>query len=360
MSTDAIPSPAPPSPTTGAGWLRGPAFDLTLILGVGALALVSGAVVIAHPELYGIVLLLDLWLLGYHHVVATFTRLAFDRESLREHRYLLTVVPLLVLAGVIVGALTLGGWILATTYLYWQWFHYTRQSYGIERVYRRKAGGPDGGNPVPSSEKLTTYALYAVALWGILYRSYQAPETFLGLELKVLPVPRWLMLVSAGAALATLAMWSFQALRGLITTRRLAPHSLYVASHMTIFILSYVVIEHINDGWLVVNIWHNAQYILFVWLYNSNRYKKGIEPGQRVLSYLSQRRHWPYYFLTTLVISTVAYFGVDRFVMFFDPRTTLPLFLVVYQTINFHHYIVDGLIWKVRKKPLQKTLGLAP
>ena len=33
--------------------------------------------------------------------------------------------------------------------------------------------------------------------------------------------------------------------------------------------------------------------------------------------------------------------------------------VVVYQTINFHHYVVDGLIWKVRKPKLQKTLALA-
>ena len=33
--------------------------------------------------------------------------------------------------------------------------------------------------------------------------------------------------------------------------------------------------------------------------------------------------------------------------------------IIIYQTINFHHYIVDGLIWKARKKPMRKTLGLA-
>jgi hypothetical protein len=32
--------------------------------------------------------------------------------------------------------------------------------------------------------------------------------------------------------------------------------------------------------------------------------------------------------------------------------------LVFYQTLNFHHYIVDGRIWKMRKPALQKTLGL--
>jgi len=340
--------------TLSPGWLRNPAFDLSFIFGVAALAAASGALVIARPELFPIVLVLDLWLLGYHHVVATFTRLAFDRESFQEHRFLVTVVPLLVFAGVIVGALVAGGWILATTYLYWQWFHYTRQSYGIERIYRRKAGGA-----VPGSAEVTRWALYLLPLWGILYRSYQAPDTFLGLPLKVLPVPRWLLMVSAAAAIASLALWGFQVLRGVIAARRLPAHTLYLASHFVIFSLAYLVIPDIDHGWLVVNVWHNAQYILFVWMFNHNRFREGVSPRHRLLSYLSQRGHWPYYFLTCLMISTLLYFGLDRIVVVFEPRTTLPLFLVIYQTINFHHYVVDGLIWKVRKKPLQKTLGLA-
>jgi hypothetical protein len=36
----------------------------------------------------------------------------------------------------------------------------------------------------------------------------------------------------------------------------------------------------------------------------------------------------------------------------------LPL-IVVYQAINFHHYIVDSIIWKIRRKPIQKTLGIS-
>jgi hypothetical protein len=33
--------------------------------------------------------------------------------------------------------------------------------------------------------------------------------------------------------------------------------------------------------------------------------------------------------------------------------------MVIYQTINYHHYIVDAVIWKVRRKPMRETLGLA-
>jgi len=47
--------------------------------------------------------------------------------------------------------------------------------------------------------------------------------------------------------------------------------------------------------------------------------------------------------------------GVQRHV----EAVFLPLALIVYQTINFHHYIVDSMIWKLRRKPLQETLGVA-
>jgi hypothetical protein len=32
--------------------------------------------------------------------------------------------------------------------------------------------------------------------------------------------------------------------------------------------------------------------------------------------------------------------------------------IVLYQIVNFHHYVVDSRIWKVRREPIRKTLGL--
>jgi len=342
-----------PSSIASFGWLRNTRFDLTLILGVAALALASGALVVAQPALFPLILVIDLWLLGYQHVVSTFTRLSFDRQSFRQHRMLVVVLPFVVLGAVVGGALWVGGWLLSTTYLYWQWFHYTRQSYGIERAYRRKAAGAVAGDP-----RLARWALYLLPLWGILYRSYQAPETFLGLELRTLRVPYWLVAVSAVVALAVLAAWSTQVVRALWAGDRLQAHTLYVLSHSVVFASGYLLIENINHGWLVVNVWHNAQYILFVWMYNNNRFKSGLDPRARLLSYLSQRRNWPVYFLVVVAISTVVYFGLENSMRLVEQRSTLPLFMIAYQTINFHHYLVDGLIWKMRKPGLRKILGV--
>lgn len=339
--------------TTTPGWLRTPGFDLTLIVGVAALALASGGIVVARPHLFPLVLFLDLWFLGYHHVVATFTRLTFDRESFREHRFLVLWAPLIVLVAVIGGALAAGPWLLATTYLYWQWWHYTRQSYGIERVYRRKAEGR-----VPGDDRLAKAMIYGVPLWGILYRSYQAPDEFLGMPLVVLPVPWTVVQVTGFAAVAVMVLWAARAVISFRRGERPLAYCLYMASHALIFVVGYVVIADVDHGWLVVNVWHNAQYILFVWMYNSNRFRGGVEPRARLLSTLSQRRNWGLYFLVTLGVSTVVYFLVERGLTPFDD-SALPVFLVAYQAINFHHYLVDGVIWKVRKRPLRKNLGLS-
>ena len=347
MSTGAATLPNP------RGWLRDAGFDATLIFGVAALALVSGAVVVLRPRLFPLVLLVDIWVLGYHHVAATFTRLAFDRDSFARHRFLVVWLPLLVLAAAAALTLGLGGWILSTTYLYWQWFHYTRQSYGIERVYRERSGDAAVGG-----ERLTRWALYLVPLWGILHRSHQAPETFLGVELVVMPVWREVVWLAAAAAIGTMGWWLLELGRSLARGERLQGQSLYVLSHALIFVVGYLVIADIDHGWLVLNVWHNAQYILFVWMFNQNRFRDGVDPRHRFLSRLSQPRNWPYYFATLLMISTVAYLALDRGLALVDPATSLPLFLVAYMTINFHHYIVDGVIWKVREKPVLRHLGI--
>ncbi len=132
-------------------------------------------------------------------------------------------------------------------------------------------------------------------------------------------------------------------------------------SHLAVFSVSYLVIRDLDHGWLAVNIWHNAQYILLVWMYNNNRFRNGIDPAHRFLSTISQQRNALIYFAVCLISSTALYFGIDQLLRVVAPQAGMSLgglVLIVYSAINFHHYIVDGVIWKVRRKPLQKNLGV--
>lgn len=334
------------------GWLRNKKFDVTFVHGVAALALLSGFVVTWNPDLFQAVLIADLWLLGYHHVIATYTRLAFDRNSLREYRFFVFVLPFIVFATTFFLAWTVGVWVIATVYLYWQWFHYTRQSWGISQVYRAKSNGLVSDGPI-----FAKLCFYLVPLWGILYRSWQAPETFLFVELRVIPVPGWLVGAVGFASAVAVTAWCVQRFRMWRERRLPIAHTWYMVSHLVVFLVGYRLIEDITFGWLVINVWHNAQYILFVWLFNTNRFAKGVDPRAPLLSGMSQPGRIVRYMAICLGISTCLY--ASAAVLTHEQYMAgLPLAIIVYQAVNFHHYIVDSLIWKVRKKPMRKTLQL--
>src|SRR6185312_16178468 len=112
-------------------WLRSPRFDLWFIVGIPGVAVLTGLTVVWQPHLFIPVLIFDLWFLGYHHVISTYTRLCFDRKSFSEHWSLLVVLLPAVTIGTLAVAYTVGVWVIVSTYFYWQWFHYTRQSWGI-------------------------------------------------------------------------------------------------------------------------------------------------------------------------------------------------------------------------------------
>ena len=126
-------------------------------------------------------------------------------------------------------------------------------------------------------------------------------------------------------------------------------HTLFMVSHHVIFFTGYLLIPDVTYGWLVLNIWHNAQYILFVWLQNNSRFKDGIDSSARFLSRLSQPGNAATYFAVCLLISTIAY-GVISATGTAVGDIGLPLLVLIYMTINFHHYIVDGVIWRSKRR----------
>ena len=157
------------------------------------------------------------------------------------------------------------------------------------------------------------------------------------------------------AAVASIIVWGYRRFSAWRNGILPVAHTWYMLSHFTIFIVGYLVIEDITNGWLVINIWHNAQYILFVWLFNTNKYRDGIDTKAPFLSEISQRKNLVRYLLVCFGISTLAYLFI-YLTSGEHAVAGLPIAIIVYQTINFHHYIVDSRIWKVRKKPMQETL----
>lgn len=315
--------------------------DLNFIVTTAALALLAGFLLAANPWIWQPLLVPFLWLLGYPHVVATFTRFTYDRPGLTQYRFLLFVLPPLLFTLCVGITLAIGAWALVALYLYWQWFHFTRQSYGIARFYAHRAAAPI------RDQRAVHALIYLLPTAGILYRSYQEPSAYLGSQLKVIPIPYELFAVVALVAATIIVWWLAQRAVDLWRGELQLAHTLYLLSHIAVFAVAYIALDDINHGWLTISVWHSAQYLMFVWMYQRNQFQGALDPRRPLLSAVSHPgRGWLFYLV--IILGSTLVFLLLTALLDIAAVAAVPLTLVVFMTINFHHYTVDGVVWRRR------------
>jgi hypothetical protein len=339
-----------PVTATPRSYIRSEGFDTTLLVAPLLAGLAASALVTANTGLFTILLIADLWLLGYHHVIATYTRLAFNAQSLRRNRFLAIDLLLLVIGASLVVAMTAGAWAIASAFLYLQWFHYMRQGYGIARMYFRVT---PQGRQQGARDWATDFVIYLVPIYGIAARSASMGDRFLGLPVRTIVLPDPVIMLLGILAVSSVVVWIGRTVRGAVTDTVDLAYTFFVVSHMAMFVMAYLVIPDVNAGWLCINVWHNLQYVLVVWMTNAKQYAGGIDPAARLLSQISQPGRVVAYFATCLGITTAVYLTLRQFTVLVLGGG-LAVTVGIYMGINFHHYVVDALIWK-RRKPQAAT-----
>ncbi len=183
-------------------WLRSARFDLFFILGIVALAIGTGAIVIAVPDLFVPILILDLWFLGYHHIISTYTRLCFDRKSLQNSRFL------------VFGLLPPGRhWHVADRGGRWPVGDRQRVFLLAVVPLRPPELGDltrlprQGPRALHEDGWLDQAIFYAIPVLGVLFRSHQDSGTFIGMELWMFPAPEWLVFLGAVGTGVLLIIW---------------------------------------------------------------------------------------------------------------------------------------------------------
>jgi hypothetical protein len=302
-----VESPGLAPPVRAARAVYTPAFDQTLLWAPILAALAVAGMVLVDARLYAPLLIADLWLLSYHHVVATYTRLAFDRRTFATHRFLAVHLLGIVLAATVALVLTTGAWAIATAFLYLQWFHYMRQGYGISRMYFRSTAA---GQVPGARDWYADAVIYLVPVYGIASRSATMGPTFLTLPVVTVPVPMAVVGALGVAASVAMMAWLWRAAQDVRRGTFDALYAGFVASHAVVFLVGYVLIEDPNTGWLAINVWHNFQYVLVTWMVNAKRFAKGPDPEARFLSRISQPRRIVSYFGCCLAISTMVYLAI--------------------------------------------------
>lgn len=327
----------PPKKVAVSDWtFSNPTFDKCFIFGTLIIALGSGVMASVSPAALIAIVLVDIWIFANPHVIATYTRIGSCSADIKRHWFLIFFLPAIVLVGVTATALAYEVAGLFTLYFIAQNYHVSRQSFGIARGYKRTDSRPF------RPDRLSEGLIYIFPFWGLLHRCAQSADIFLGYAIK-LPIvsPNVVDLVGVAAIVGGL-WWVQRQCRAALAGQADWRHDWFVASHVGISLVAYTWITDITVGWLVVNVWHNIQYLLFVQVQNLRR-DRGVQ-GESTLNICST----PIKYFGLCLLAGSALYGALDFVGKQLIWLGLPTVLLAHFTVNFHHYLVDGVIWKRR------------
>jgi hypothetical protein len=337
-------------------WMLAPGVDALLFLGVTLLTLIPWVVsdVLHYPGWY---VILGVGVVNGPHLISTWTRvyLVPGERWKRPVRY--WVIPGIAMA-LAIGADAYGGLLLRlvrSTIFYWATWHFVAQSWGVLRIYQRKHGAAER-----LEARLEKALIFLPAFFCALHRLFTGPWTLFNVQ--VIHVrPSALVVNGLGALIVALAVvYLYVWFRD---GKQRAAHEwvrpVYLALNFLGFAMPFLVIRDGDSAFGAAALWHAVQYIAIVWLYNDRRWRAGVDPQARLVSWVSQRGRALAYMGLIAACAAVVYtfaFGVS----FFVHRPFMDIALTFWTGFTLGHYYLDGTIWKSRRYDLRTLTTNAP
>ena len=340
------------APATRPAWIGRPWIDLLIGCGGWSLPLLALSYAVVDADVprwsavfYGLALICN-----YPHYMATIYR-AYGRDDRGAHRlYTHWLTAGLLALGVAAHAwFPLVPW-LFTAYVMWSPWHYTGQNFGVLMMFLRRAGVD------VSAEERRRLHLAFLASFVMLLAAFNTGASGDPLVLSLGLPPISARIIEAGAGLTFLAggLAAFVPLARRAPRRALlAPLTLYSTQALW-FVLPVAVSwmasidtpqTRYSSGMLAVM--HSAQYL---WI---TRYfaKRDAEHAAGAGSW-SAWRYW-----TTLVAGGAALFLPVPWLASYGWHVdfTASVFIVA-AIVNLHHFMIDGVVWKLRNPRVGRVL----
>ncbi|MCE9634783.1 MAG: tetratricopeptide repeat protein [Planctomycetes bacterium] len=358
-------------------WLFGPWRDLVLGCGLGyaAIFVVMAALGATFREALPLgIAFLPVNLVSSAHYGATAVR-AYERFEDRQQYWLFTTWTTLALGACFVWGLAsvaAGSWFV-TIYLTWSPWHYALQNFGVAMTFlrRRAVDVTPGARRLLHASFVLSFFLAAIALHSSAARASYAPNQLESGVYSFIPlgpmvglshdVANALLLVTGCAWLGT-TVGAVVLLRRAATLRDLAPALVLVAVQALWFSVPVLArqfgvfssvepfsVEHAAYAFLWIGAGHAVQY-LWITAYFA-------KSAGRSASHTK--------FVTKSLLAGTALWWVPAILFAPGLLGRLPydagLAAMVAALVNLHHFILDGVIWKLRDgRVAQALLGRAP
>jgi hypothetical protein len=223
------------------------------------------------------------------------------------------------------------GIFLLAAYL-WAYWHLVRQHYGFMMLYRKRAGEIDSRGAL-----LDTGILWVGCLYPFL--RFSLSEAYLHTELPQLVPVLWMDSLRLALDIAfgvTILLAAALVISERFEPLRLGPKHLLLVIVITFHILVFSLLDHLLTILAALTIYHNLQYHRIVWQYEAGF---GRQPSGGLRPYL----------FAGLMLG-ILWYGIRVLVVDSMNQELMRNVLVgLCWGVAFHHYLVDGRIWRVRR-----------
>ena len=271
------------------------------------------------------------------HAMSTFSRVLWNKESLKKYHWLLAATPLAIAGVLYVITSVYGVAFIMTTYFILQWFHYVRQGYGLSQVYRHTS-------QINDPLWLPQAIIYGLPLWGLLHRMTTPELTYLFNNIYTLPELRFLVMPVAILSCMAIIYWLWQRAVDIYRGRPIWGYTIFVITHLLVFYCAFIYIEDATIGWIGSAFWHATQYLFFVWHFN----RRQAEKKGKFTNYFQ------YVAVSSLIfIPGFMYFGHYMTQGWVWVQGNLGLTSATIVALNlaflYNHYLADALLWRRQK-----------
>jgi hypothetical protein len=299
---------------------------------------------------------------NWPHFSATNYRLYHSLDNIRQYPLTaLAVPPLLVLlaVGAILSPAGVAPYLVKIFFL-WSPYHFSGQTLGITLIYARRAGFPVG-----RWERLGLSSFIYGTFLVLTARSEVLPSagdpnsgdgSYYGISYPALGVPAWLPGVFQVLMYLGGALFLMLAIRWCRQNRQLLPPIVLVPAAAQFFWFVF------NDGWKnfleFVPFFHCMQYLLIAWSMQLKEKmdQRHITPSTRYV--LGETARW---YILNFLGGAVLFFFLPRVLAYLAGLGGDFATGVTIAAVQIHHFFVDGVIWKLKRKtvasPLMVNLG---
>lgn len=335
-------------------WLVGPVVDLFFCCGVGVWVLTAFHFFALNQkdqralEWLSFLSVFLTHLLSNPHTAATWVRLygsPGERSRFHWHAYPLSAAMILV--AVIALRYPEGPAALGYVYLLWVVQHYASQTYGLGLLYCAKRGFSMSS----WERKLFQGVLLSTAVFAIFRKLTfvgYSPTFFLGLKMPFWgPLnPEFVVVASVlwAVFLSGWVVWVCD--RGFRWGEWFPYPSLILVFSVMFFFLGEGPL--LSSAWIYVPpLFHGSQYLLISGVYQMSHV--------RSLGHETHLRDWFLYWALLMLIGTFIYISVPRILTELGVSSVSAM-AVVFSVVNFHHFLTDRAIWKLRDPETRQLL----